>query len=257
MGEGFLPGRPSGGLPSDHAREGAPQTRRVLFASLVITAALYVIPGGELVGYPLILLSTYVHEMGHGLTAIAVGGRFIDLRIFGDASGVALSATSGGALAQAAVAAGGLVGPAIAAAAGFTLGRRPRMARVTLLIGGLLVLVTGIIWVRSLVGWLVVLGLAAISLAVGVMVKQDRWSQLWLVFLSVQLGLSVFSRGEYLFAEGASTGAGFGPSDSAAIADALLLPYWFWGALCGLFSIAVLAYGAWVFLRTTPTATDD
>ena len=179
-------------------------------------------------GYPLLLLSTFVHEMGHGLSAIAVGGRFIDLQIFADGSGVAVTGTSGGAFSRAAVAAGGLVGPAFASAAGFTLGRRPRVARITLLIGGVLTLVAGLVWVRSLVGWLIVLGLAAISLAVATVIRQDHWSQLWLVFLSVQLGLSVFSRGDYLFAEGATTGIGFGPSDSAAIADALLLPYWFW-----------------------------
>ncbi len=255
MAEGAsLPGR---GLPQAPAEVGAQQTRRVLLASLTITALLYVVPGGELVGYPLLLLSTFVHEMGHGLAAIAVGGRFIDLQIFADGSGVAVSATDGGALSRAVVAAGGLVGPAIAAAVGFTLGRRARVSRVTLLVGGLLTLLAGVLWVRSLVGWLVVIGLAAISLTVATVIRQDHWSQLWLVFLSVQLGLSVFSRSEYLFAEGARTGAGFGPSDSAAIADALLLPYWFWGAVCGLVSVLALAYGAWLFLRAALPTRED
>lgn len=248
MKAGALPGR---GLPQAPPEVQAKQSRRMLIASLSITALLYVVPGGDIIGYPLLLLSTFVHEFAHGLGAILVGGRFIDLNVFADGSGVALTATSGGALQRAVVAAAGLVGPAIAAAVGFTLGRRARVARVSLLIGSLLLVVSGVLWVRSLVGLLVLVGLIAISLAVGLWIKQDHWSQMWLVFLSVQLGLSVFSRGEYLFASNATTGAGFGPSDSAAIADALLLPYWFWGALCGLFSVAVLAYGAWLFLRGT------
>jgi hypothetical protein len=248
MVEEPLPGR---GLPQAPAAIAAQQSRRVLLASLTITGLLYVVPGGELIGYPLILLSTFVHEMAHGVTAILAGGRFIDLRVFADGSGVAVTATSGGALAQAAVAAGGLIGPAVAAAAGFTLGRRARWSRVTLLVGGVMVLLSGVLWVRSLLGWVVVLGLAGSSLGISLAIRQDHWSQLWVVFLSVQLGLSVFSRSEYLFASGASTGAGFGPSDSAAIADALFLPYWFWGAVCGLFSLVVLAYGAWTFLRGT------
>jgi hypothetical protein len=244
---GPLPGRGVGQAPREIASR---QTRRVLLASLVVTAALYVIPGGELVAYPLLLLSTFVHELGHGLTAVLVGGRFVELQVFADGSGVAVSATSGGRLSRAVVAAGGLVGPAVAAAVGFTVGRSARGSRLVLLVGSVLLVVTALIWVRSLVGWLVVAGLVLLSGGIALAIRQHHWSQLWLVFLSVQLGLSVFSRGDYLFAAGASTGAGFGPSDSAAIANALAGPYWFWGGVCGLFSVAVLGYGAWLFLRS-------
>lgn len=233
-----------------------PQARRVLIASLVVTAALYIIPGGELVAYPLLLLSTFVHEMAHGLTAVLVGGRFIELQVFADGSGVAVSGTSGGRVSRAAVAAGGLVGPAVAAAVGFTIGRHARMSRAALLIGSVLLLVSAAVWVRSLVGLLVVLSLVVLSGAIALGLREHHWSQLWMVFLSVQLGLSVFSRSEYLFAETARTGAGVGASDSAAIAEALFGPYWLWGAVCGLFSVAVLAYGAWLFLRAAMPGRD-
>ncbi|CAN5152688.1 M50 family metallopeptidase [soil metagenome] len=246
MAEHPLPGR---GLPQAPAEVRARQARRVLLASLTITALLYVIPGGTLLGYPLLLLSTFVHEMGHGIAALLVGGRFVELQVFADGSGVALTITSGGSAQRAMVAAGGLVGPAVAAAIGFTLARRARVARITLLAGGILLVIASVLWARSLVGWLVAIGLIGLSLAIGLGIKQDHWSQLWLVFLSVQMGLSVFSRSEYLFSRGAQTGAGFGLSDSAMIADALVGPYWFWGAVCGLFSVAVLGYGSWLYLR--------
>jgi hypothetical protein len=61
--------------------------------------------------------------------------------------------------------------------------------------------------------------------------------------------LSVFSRGDYLFTDVARTQNGAMPSDVANMANALFLPYWFWGAACGLFSVAMLALGAWFFLR--------
>src|SRR5690606_10597734 len=141
-----------------------------------------------------LLLSTFVHEMGHGLAAIIVGGDFIDLRVYADGSGLAFSATDGGGVKRAIVSAGGLVGPAVAAAIGFTLGRNARIARLTLVIGGILLIVASVLWVRSLAGALVALGLIVLSLAIGLGIKQDHWSQLWLVFLSVQLALSVFSR---------------------------------------------------------------
>ncbi|MFT5564193.1 MAG: hypothetical protein ACI970_000916, partial [Myxococcota bacterium] len=35
-----------------------------------------------------------------------------------------------------------------------------------------------------------------------------------------------------------------------AIADVLLGPYWFWGAVCGLFSVAVLLLGGRMVLRS-------
>ncbi|AXV05182.1 hypothetical protein DVS28_a0475 [Euzebya pacifica] len=252
MADAPLPGR---GLPQASAEVAASQARRTLLASLVVTAVLFVVPGGEIVGYPLLLISTYVHEMGHGLAAILVGGSFENLRIYGDGSGVALTGTSGGRVARAVVSAGGLVGPAVAAAIGFTVGRKGLWARWFLLIGGILGVLTAVLWVRSLVGWAVALGLAGISLAIALGIKQHHWSQLWLVFLSVQLAMSVFSRSEYLFARTAATGAGVGRSDSASIADALVGPYWFWGGVCGVFSLLVLAYGAWIFLRTAAGGT--
>ena len=65
------------------------------------------------------------------------------------------------------------------------------------------------------------------------------------MFVSVQLALSVFSRGDYLF----TPNAGPFPSDVANMATSLFLPYWFWGLVCGGFSLAVLAAGGWFFLR--------
>jgi hypothetical protein len=249
-----LPGR---GLPQAPRHVAARQARRVLLASLAVTAALYAIPGGELVAYPLLLLSTFVHELGHGLAALLVGGRFVELQVFADGSGVALSGTDGGAVDRAVVAAGGLVGPAVAAGVGFTIGRSPRLARAALLLGSLATVLVAVLWVRSLVGWLVAIGLAVVSGGIALGIRQDHWSQLWVVFLSVQLGLSVFSRGEYLFAEGATTAAGLGRSDSAAIADALVGPHWLWGAVCGAISLAVLGYGAVLYLRAALPGDDE
>jgi hypothetical protein len=74
-------------------------------------------------------------------------------------------------------------------------------------------------------------------------------SQVALVFLSVQLALSVFSRGDYLFKDSADTSAGTMPSDVAHMASALGGPYWAWGLVCGAFSLIVLSLGVWLFLR--------
>jgi hypothetical protein len=34
------------------------------------------------------------------------------------------------------------------------------------------------------------------------------------------------------------------------MSSALFLPYWFWGAACGTFSVLTLAIGGWLFLRS-------
>ena len=205
-----------------------------------------------MLGYPLLLLSTYVHELGHGLTALLIGGSFLRLEVMANGSGVAFTITDG-SVARAMVSAGGLLGPAVAAAVGFVVGRSAQRSRWMLIGIGVLALLSVAIWVRSLPGVLTALGLAAAVLVVALLVRKDPWPQLLLLFLSVQLALSVFSRGEYLFTSLSAMTGGRAMSDSDAIANALFGPYWFWGGVVGLFSVLVVAFGAWFFLRQSPS----
>src|SRR5262245_54834137 len=88
---------------------------RILAASALVTAALYVVPFGRTIAWPLVLISTLAHELGHGLTAALLGGQFHALYINRDASGAALWSGTFGRVGVATVAAAGLIGPAIAA----------------------------------------------------------------------------------------------------------------------------------------------
>ena len=47
------------------------------------------LPGGDYFIYPFTILSTWFHEMGHGLMAWALGGTFLRLEIFQNGSGLA------------------------------------------------------------------------------------------------------------------------------------------------------------------------
>lgn len=223
------------------------KARLVLVASALLTVGLYALPAGRLLAWPLLLVSTLAHEMGHGLAALLVGGRFEALRMWADGSGMAVWSGDPGPLARAFVAAGGLVGPAIAAAACFLAGRRPRGARTCLLLVAAGLLVADLLVVRTLFGFAFVLALAGVLLLASR--GGDATSQAVLVFLAVQLALSVFSRGDYLFTRAATTAEGVAASDVAQIAAALFLPYWFWGAVCGAFSVAVLALGLVVYWK--------
>ncbi len=226
--------------------------RLFLVLSTVVTVLLYFVPYGHYVGYPLMLLSTLVHELGHGLAAVLSGGDFDRFVMSADGSGYAVTATSG-RFSRAFVSAGGLVGPAIAAAIGFAMGRTPQRARQALAAAGALLLVALLLVVRSWFGAVFVV--LAAGLFLGIAVKAKPWaSQVALVFVAVQLSLSVFSRGDYLFTPVARTAQGDLPSDVAQMSEALFLPYWFWGAACGAFSVAVLVLGMRAFFRGTREA---
>jgi hypothetical protein len=239
------------GVSSNHVRPIVASqrlSRSVLVLSALVTVALYAIPEARVLSYPLVLLSTLAHELGHGLTAVLVGGQFASFELYADASGVALTGTSG-RMQQVAVLAGGLIGPSIAAVLLFVMGKTPERARTCLMLIAVLLAAALLLVVRNLFGWLFLGGLAAFCALVA-------WrgpallSQLVVVFGGTQLALSVYSRGDYLFTPVAATSAGAMPSDVAQLSMALLLPYWFWGALCGAISVAVLLFGVKYYWRS-------
>ena len=215
----------------------------IFLGVVAFSLAMYVVPYGQYVAYPLVLLSTFAHEMGHGVTAILVGGKFVSFEMYSDASGVAHLQLPASRLARAATSAGGLIGPAALAAVLFWLARRPRRARVGLAVLGVLCFVALVLVVRSAFGFLVVSVLGVTCTFLGAKAS-TRVAQVSLALMAVQLSLAVFSRADYLFTQSAGTG----PSDVAQMADALFLPYWFWGFVCGAFSIFVLVIGVRAFL---------
>ncbi|HKU41201.1 MAG TPA: M50 family metallopeptidase [Polyangiales bacterium] len=222
--------------------------RVVFVVSVALTIALYAVPDLRIVAYPLLLLSTLVHEMGHGLAALAVGGSFTSFEMFSDGSGVAHTTGGDSRLAAAFVAAGGLIGPAVAGALSFVAGRRPGSARVFLSVLCLGALVALALVVRNAFGWVFV-GSFALLLGALVLKGSPRASQVLLVFLGTQLGLSVFSHRHYLFTDTAVIGGEMMPSDVAQIANALLLPHWFWGVVCAATSVLALTIGARMLWR--------
>lgn len=220
----------------------------LLFISIVVTVVLYAVPVLHKVAYPMLLLSTYAHEMGHGIAAILVGGRFESLLLHADGSGAALMRIPNTRTAAAISSAGGLLGAPIVAAILLVLGTRRTWAK-PVLIGMAVLSVLIVAWViRTAFGVFFVLGFAAVCIALA------RWAnavaqQFWVVFVATQLGLSVFSRGDYLFTPYADTARGRMPSDVMQISEALFAPYWFWGGLIAILSVAVLIWGVRIYLR--------
>ena len=171
----------------------APRAAGILVGSIIATLLLwYVIPYGRTIAYPLVLLSTLVHEMGHGLAAILVGGDFEEFVMYADGSGVAMWRGHVGPFGKAFVSAGGLVGPALCAGLGFFFGRTERGARATLMVFGLILVVAILLVVRNVFG-LFFVGLTA-ALCLFIVAKGPLGIASFFVSVS-QLALSVFSRG--------------------------------------------------------------
>ncbi|HEX2763993.1 MAG TPA: M50 family metallopeptidase [Allosphingosinicella sp.] len=200
---------------------------------------------GSLLLYPFTILATWFHEMGHGLAAMLAGRGFDRLLIFADGSGVALSLRpdDGYRLTDALIAASGPLGPAIAGALLIVAARSAAATRYALAALGVALLVSTMIWVRSPTGWLVLpaLGMAIVLLALQGFVP---WRRFAIQLLGVQAAISAWQQFDYLFSPGGDVGGELHRSDTAAIADVLLLPYWFWGALI---SAAILALLWWSF----------
>lgn len=247
--------------PSVRASE-VGRTRLLLILAGVITVVAWQFPLGDRLLYPFTLLATYAHEMGHGLTAVLMGAHFDQLEMHLDGSGLARWQGDVGRLARAAIAAGGLVGPSIAGAAILVLSRglassapagvssrerSTRRSRVLLAVIAVFMALSAIVYARSLFAFAFI-GAVALVLAV-----VARWVPAVATFLvqliGVQLCLSVFRDLDYMFSPGAVVDGISRPSDSAAIASALFLPYWVWGAFTATFSFAVLAAGLYVALR--------
>ena len=200
---------------------------------------------GSYLLYPFSILATWFHEMGHGIAAMITGRGFERLVIFSDGSGFAVSMgpVDGYRLTDALIAASGPLGPAIAGALLIIASRSPDATRNALAVLGITLILSTMIWVRSLVGWLVLpaLGLAIVGLALrGSPALQHFAIQL----LGVQACISIWRQFDYLFSPGGSVGGQLQRSDTGAIADVLLLPDWFWGAAI---SAAILAIMWWSF----------
>lgn len=211
------------------------QTYIVAFAVLTIIAWQTEI--GTLALMPFTLLSTWWHEMAHGLTAALFGAEFHRLVIFANGSGYAENSGGLWAVAQAIVSAAGLLGPSMAGCAMIIASRSRRATRIALLGLAAALVVSTLIWVRSLTGWIV---LPAFALAAFYIAARGsaKWQRIAVEFLGVQGAVAVYQDLGYLFSPGGVMGGHMVRSDTGRIADALFLPYWFWG---GAITVAIVA----------------
>ena len=219
----------------------------LVLAAIAIVVA-WQVPYGPQALYPLTLLATFAHEMGHGLTALLVGGEFDRLSLHADGSGLAEWRGNVGALARAAVAAGGLLGPTVAGVALLLLAGSTRRSRLLLWAFAAAIVLCVALWVRNPFG-IAFLVAVAVALAAAARWLGDFGAAFLLHLLAAVLCLSWFRDLDYMFSSSAVVGGVARLSDSAVIAQALWLPFWFWGALVAALSLGLLVLGLWIVQR--------
>jgi len=234
-------------IPTDQDR----RRRAILLLGIaIILVALWQTTLGSLLLYPFTILATWFHEMGHGVAGMLTGSKFDRLLIFPNGSGVAqmLTPLDESRLQIALIAASGPLGPAIAGALLIVASRSVRSTRTALAVLGAVLILSTLIWVRSLTGWIVLpaLGVAILTLAYRGSPSQQR---LGIQILGVQACISAWRQFGYLFSSGGSVGGQLHRSDTGAIADALLLPYWVWGLVISAAIVGLLWWSLKFALR--------
>ena len=209
-----------------------------LITAAVVTTLLWQVPKGDYILYPFSILATWFHEMGHGLMAMLLGGRFHQLQIFSNGSGVASYSISQALwpIGPALVAAAGPMGPPIAGAGLILASRSFTVASLSLKILGSLLLLSTLLWVGSGFGLVAIPILGLIIL--GISLKAPQWVQGFAIqFLGVQACVSTYHQLNYLFTYSAGP---LGISDTGQMQKYLILPYWFWGGLMAIASLVIL-----------------
>ena len=218
----------------------AEQVGRLVLA-VVLVLFLPSLPFGTYLIYPFVILTTWFHEMGHGLAALMMGEEFTRLMIFADGSGVAESTRDPDApvFESAIIAAGGPLGPTLAGAALIVASAHRRAWRPALWFTAAAILASVIIWVRSPVGY-AVLPLVGAGLALTAWKASDGVARFMLQFLGMLGAMSMLADFNYLFTEEVTMGGETMLSDTGNIERALLLPHWVWAAVILLISAGVV-----------------
>jgi len=214
-----------------------------LIISATLIVVLWQLPFGRHIIYPFTILSTWFHEMSHGLTAWALGAEFSDLKLYSSGSGVARYSYSSpllfGNIGHALVAAGGPLGPVLAGALFIRMGYYPHLVRWGLFIFSSLLLLSVILWVRTTFGILMILATGVVIGLIAIF-SNIHWQRFALQFLGVQACISSYQQLDYLFTYEVNIAGNTMLSDTGQIADYLGGSHWFWAILITVFSIWLL-----------------
>jgi hypothetical protein len=195
-------------------------------------------PAADTALYPFRLFTTWVHESGHALATILVGGQVSSIAIRPDGSGVTYSRVPDTRVRRGVVASAGYCGAALVGCLLIAATRVERRADSVLAGLGVCMLLTLLLWVRNPFGAAVVLAWAVAFL---VLARRGlgRTAQFLVGLLAVQVALNAVYDIRVLYLVD-------GPSDAAAMAALFLLPAWLWATAWMLLAVGLLGATLWM-----------
>lgn len=192
----------------------------------------------QYVGLPFAFLSTWAHELGHGMGAVITGGHFDHMIITRGFSGLAHTAVFGEAE-RIVVILGGLLGPAIAGGLLLIASRRLNLNRIALYILSALLFATALFWAGDNFTRTGTLMLGGFILVIAVKGTPFICRILALI-ISISLCLSAVTRLDYFFVKDGEVRGKTQTSDTGALAEILGGGHLIWAILLSALSLFIL-----------------
>jgi len=192
--------------------------------------------------------------MGHGLTALILGGDFKYLEIFENGGGVAYTAYQRENLflpyhiTRALVSAGGLLGPCFVGCIFIISAIKSKWSLWMLRLLIMIMVISLIVWVRSTIG-IGILALIALILITILYSKREKLITWSILFLGIQSTLSTYLQLNYLFTGTFIRDGKERTSDTQQIANNLFGTYWLWAFVIILISVFLLWKSYRYYLR--------
>jgi len=197
---------------------------------------------GRLVLWPFIIVTTFIHELGHGITAILLGGNLHKIEIYSNAAGLARFSGISSGRPLAVVALGGLIAPSIAGAIFITSGTSKKASSIVMLCLSIIIIAACVLWVRTLFGFTVLL-VFAIAFAFIARGTSSSLHQFIIQFMGVHMIIDTCTRTlRYLFSKATTIDGQLQHSDTGVIASNLGSSHFVWALIIATFSIGLLAF---------------
>jgi peptidase M50B-like protein len=207
--------------------------------AVAVSLAVSLTPWAPFILYPFRLFTTWVHECGHALMTVLVGGRVLSITIEPDTSGLTRSFAPASRVARGLVASAGYLGAALVGCVLMTATRVEKWAHVILLSLAVCMLLTLVFWMRNPFGFGAVLAWSVALVALG-RTGTGNAPRLLLSLLAIQVALNSVYDIRVLFL------IDRGQSDAATMARLFLLPSWVWATAWMLMSVAMLGATLWM-----------